>query len=92
MIITAGTEPPTRCYHIQAPLRLEGFPHSTSAQTFKAPRCTVQRYRRICASRQKPAAPSNTPDLPLFTMEAIKASVTFKIPQQVQIVGFGRAY
>lgn len=37
MIITTGTEPPTRCYHIQASLRLEGFPHNTSAQTFKAP-------------------------------------------------------
>lgn len=53
MIITTGTEPPTRCYHIQASLRLEGFPHNTSAQTFKSPNCTLQRYRRhLCISTE----------------------------------------
>lgn len=46
MIITTRTEPPTRCYHIQALLRLEGFPHNASAQTFKAPNGTLQRYRQ----------------------------------------------
>lgn len=90
MIITTGTEAPTRCYHTQALLRLEGFPHNTSAQTFKAARCTDT--DSISASQQKPAAPSNTPDLALFTTEAINPSVPFKIPQRLQIVRFRLVY